>query len=303
MSSHKTRGFLLGTLGSITYGLNPMFALPLYAVGINVASVLFYRYTIAVVLLAIIMWWRHESFKLAWKDVPMTVIAGLLFAFSSQFLFDSYRYMDVGIASTLLFVYPVFVTILMVTIYNEKVSSLTIFSIVLALAGIALLYDGNGDETLNTVGVLFVMGSALSYALYMVMVNRSRLSRLSTLKLSFYALLFGLCVFIVKLDFLRSLNDLPTTFDTWKNIIGLALFPTIISLVTMTIAIHDIGSIPVSILGALEPVTALLIGYALFGEILSTTDIIGVTLVISAVILLIIAKPVLQKMRSRRSRR
>lgn len=293
LTSHRARGYILGAISAITYGINPLCALPLYDSGLSVSSVLCYRYVTAVVLLALLMIYRRESFAIELKDLPHLIIAGLLFAFSSLFLFESYNHMDVGIASTLLFVYPIIVTIIMVTVYHEKISILTIISILVAILGIALLYRTEGNGTLSTIGILCVVASSLSYALYMVLVNKSRLQYFSTIKLSFYALLFGLSVFVVKLDFLTDIDPMQPLLVPWLCLIGLSVFPTIISLVTMTIAIHDIGSIPVSILGALEPLTALIFGIFVFGEKITPTNGLGILLIIAAVTLIVVAKPLI----------
>lgn len=297
--SHRTRGYILGSIAAITYGMNPLCALPLYDAGLNVASVLFYRYATAAVLLALLMLYRGESFRIRPSDLPFLISAGLLFAFSSLFLFESYNYMDVGIASTLLFIYPVFVTVIMATVYHERVTPLTVTSIIIALSGIALLYRTDGDGTLSLIGILLVVMSSLSYAIYMVGVNKSRLRHYPTAKLSFYALVFGITVFIVKLDFLQQIDPIPAQTVPWLCIIGLSIFPTIISLITMTIAIHDIGSVPVAVLGALEPLTALLFGIAIFGETVTPTNAIGIALIIIAVTLITVARPLINICRKR----
>lgn len=293
-NSHRTRGYVMGAISAITYGLNPLCALPLYDSGLSVSSVLFYRYATAVVLLAVLMWYRRESFRISLHEVPFLVCAGLLFAFSSLFLFESYNHMDVGIASTLLFIYPIIVTLIMVTVYQEKISLLTIATIIIALFGIGLLYHTEGGGTLSVIGIVCVALSSLSYAFYMVLVNKSRLRYFSTTKLSLYALLFGMIVFIIKLDFFVELDPMKPEFLPWVCLVGLSIFPTIISLITMTIAIHDIGSIPVSILGALEPVTALIFGIFVFDEKLTLANVLGVLLILIAVTLLIVAKPLIK---------
>lgn len=118
-------------------------------------------------------------------DILPLAVMGLLFSFSSFFLFESYNYMDAGIASTILFVYPVMVAIIMAVFFHEKVSFITMFSIALAFTGISLLYEGGDGKTLNMLGVLFVILSSLTYAIYIVGVNRSSLKDLPTAKLTF----------------------------------------------------------------------------------------------------------------------
>ena len=298
MTNNKTKGFILGAIAAASYGMNPLFTLPLYSAGMSVDTVLFYRYSLAVIVLGIMMKFQKQSFAIKRVDVLPLCIMGLLFAFSSLFLFMSYNYMDAGIASTILFVYPVLVAIIMAVVFKEKVSPITMFSIALAFVGISMLCKSPGGQTLSLVGITFVFLSSLSYAIYIVGVNRSSLKDLPIAKLTFYVLLFGLSVYVVRLQFCTELQVIPTPM-LWINAVSLAVFPTVISLVTMTKAIHYIGSTPTAILGALEPVTALFFGVLVFGEQLTPRIILGILMVITAVTLIIGGKSLLKKRKIR----
>lgn len=286
MRSERSRGYMLGAVAAVSYGLNPLFALPLYGAGLGVDSVLFYRYVLAVAMLGALMLVRRQSFALHCSDVLPLAVMGVLFSVSSLLLFESYKLMDAGIASTILFVYPVLVAVIMAVGFRERLTAVTVLSIALACTGISLLYKGGDGATLDRIGVLLVFLSALSYAVYIVGINRSSLRELSTEKLTFYALAFGSLVFIVRLRFCADLQPIPTAF-LWVNAFSLALFPTIISLVAMAAAIRRIGSTPTAILGALEPVTALFFGVAVFGERLTLRIVAGVVLILAAVTLII----------------
>ena len=298
MTNNKTKGFILGAIAAASYGMNPLFTLPLYSAGMSVDTVLFYRYSLAVIVLGIMMKFQKQSFAIKRVDVLPLCIMGLLFAFSSLFLFMSYNYMDAGIASTILFVYPVLVAIIMAVVFKEKVSPITMFSIALAFVGISMLCKSPGGQTLSLVGITFVFLSSLSYAIYIVGVNRSSLKDMPIAKLTFYVLLFGLSVYVERLQFCTELQVIPTPM-LWINAVSLAVFPTVISLVTMTKAIHYIGSTPTAILGALEPVTALFFGVLVFGEQLTPRIILGILMVITAVTLIIGGKSLLKKRKIR----
>lgn len=290
MDQTKVKGYVLGAVAAASYGLNPLFALPMYKAGMSVDSVLFYRYILAVAMLGGWMLVRRESFALRRAELAPLVAMGLLFSFSSLFLFQSYNHMDAGIASTILFVYPVLVAVIMALFFRERFSLVTILSIGLALGGISLLYRGEGGSTLSAFGVTLVFLSSLCYALYIVGVNRSVLRHMPTEKLTFYALLFGLAVFGVRLRFCLDLQTVPTA-GLWINAVSLGLFPTLVSLVTMAQAIRCIGSTPTAILGALEPVTALFFGVVIFGEQVTFRIVTGVALVLVAVTVIIAGKP------------
>ena len=289
MASERSRGYVLGAVAAASYGLNPLFALPLYGAGMGVDSVLFFRYLLAVVMLGALMLFRRQSFALTRRDIAPLAVMGLLFSFSSLFLFESYNHMDAGIASTILFLYPVLVAVIMAVGFHERVTAATVLSIALAFGGISLLYEGSDGQTLSLWGVMLVFFSSLCYAIYIVGVNRSSLKSLPTEKLTFYALLFGLSVYVVRLCFGAGLQPVPTP-ALWVNAVSLALFPTIVSLVTMAGAIRRIGSTPTAILGALEPVTALFFGVMVFGERLTPRIVTGVALILVAVTLIIVGK-------------
>ncbi len=297
-SNYTLKGFLYGAAAAASYGLNPLFALPLYSKGIGADSVLFYRYFFALVMMGVMMKVQHIPFSLCKVELLPLFAMGLFFSFSSLTLFMSYNYMDAGIASTILFVYPVLVAVLMALFFKEKVSLITTASILLAVTGISLLYRGEGGQTLNTLGIVLVFTSALTYAMYIIGVNRSVLKEMNVTKLTFYVLLSGLSVYLVRLRFGLDLDWIEQPM-MWVNPVGLALFPTIISLIAMTKSIHYIGSTSAAILGALEPITALFIGVAVFGEQLTPRIMVGVFLILLAVTLIIAGKSVVKAVKLR----
>lgn len=283
----KAKGYILGAIAAATYGMNPLFALPLYKTGMDPDSVLFFRYLFAIPLLGIMIKARGRNFKLKRKQIIPLIIMGLLISISSLALFQSYNYMEAGIASTLLFVYPIMVALIMSFFFKEKLTIQTVLCILLALAGIGLLYKGGDGATLSLVGIGLVMASSLSYAIYIVGVNQSVLKDVATLKLTFYVLLFGLTLFLVRVDFGVHLFIVDKWY-LWGNLLALAVFPTAISFLCTTRAVQYIGSTPTAILGALEPVTAVFFGVTIFGESLTPRLIGGILMIILAVTLIIV---------------
>ena len=236
----KFKGYLLGAIAAATYGMNPLFALPLYADGMDADSVLLFRYLFAVPMLGAMILVRGRSFKVSGHDALRLVFMGIMVAVSSLALFLSYNYMEAGIASTLLFVYPILVALIMVLFYKERLSLLTAVCIVLAISGIALLYRGGDGTTLSLAGTLLVFLSALTYAIYIVGVNHSSLKDVATLTVTFYVLAFGVTVFLVRILAGDGLS-MPTKWYLWGNLLALALFPTAISFLCTTSAIKYIG--------------------------------------------------------------
>ena len=278
----KAKGYILGSIAAATYGMNPLFALPLYKTGMDPDSVLFFRYLFAIPLLGIMIKARGRTFKIQRKETFPLIIMGLLVALSSLTLFLSYNYMAAGIASTLLFVYPIMVALIMAMVFKEKLALQTIVCMLLALGGIGLLYKSEDGSTLSLIGTLLVFASSLSYAIYIVGINQTSLKNVATLKVTFYVLLFGLSLFVARLLYSGVLNT-PDQWYLWANLLALAVFPTAISFLCTTGAIQYIGSTPTAILGALEPVTAIFFGIAVFGESLTVRESFGLVMIIVAV--------------------
>lgn len=284
--NNKAKGYILGAIAAATYGMNPLFALPLYEAGMDTDSVLFFRYLFALPIIGAMIKMRGRSFRINGREGASLAVMGILMAISSITLFSSYNYMDAGIASTLLFVYPIMVALIMALFFREKITLRTALCILLALGGIALLYKSGDGSTLSLTGTLMVLASALSYAIYIVGINRPSLKNMATLKVTFYVLITGLVIFSVRLDFLQALT-FPQEWYQWFFLIALAIFPTTISFLCTTAAIQYIGSTPTAILGALEPVTAVIFGVTIFGERLSIRIICGILLIIVAVSLIV----------------
>lgn len=287
----NTKGILNGIIASTSYGMNPLFGLPLYAIGIGVNSVLFYRYFLAVIIYFIwLKFFKKASLKISRQEIIPLFFLGIFFSLSSLTLFEAFHYIEAGIACTILFIYPVMVAIIMTIFFKEKVTKTVIFAILLTSIGIILLYKGKPDTALSIKGILIVLTSALLYALYIVGVkNIKPVKTMNSARLSFYVMLFGLIVYIVNLKFCTTLQMLPN-LKAWLFAIGLALFPTIISLETITIAIQLIGSTNTAILGALEPLTAIFFGIVFFHEQLTLRISIGIILILFGVFLIISRK-------------
>lgn len=290
--SGRTFGLISGAVAAAAYGLNPLFARPLYGFGLSPAMVLFYRFTIAAVMLIPLLIIKRYSFALTRSEFFASVLGGALMVGSSLCLYSSFNYMDVGLAMTLLFLYPVIVAVVMIIFYREKPSWGIVGSIVLAMSGLCCVTllgkGGSGSVHITWTGVVLAVCSALSYAMYIVAVRKSAMSHLPCEKLTFYTVLLGAPFFLL---FLHGGMDLhcPVELNAWLLLLGVAFFPTIIALAFMAVSIDKVGATPTAILGVLEPLTGLLVGIVMYGEKLTVCSSIGIVLIFSAVLLVILS--------------
>lgn len=294
----KLKGYIFAALSAAAYGTNPIFAKPLYADGMNPDSVLLFRYVFAVAVLIGMMLYNgmkqgksmSETFTVSRHNLPQLFLLGFMMALSSLTLFVSYNYIPVGIASTLLFVYPILTALIMTLCFHERLSWLVVISLGIACGGIALLCPmEEGGISLSGnffIGLLIVMLSGLSYAIYLVGLNKTRVRTIASMPVTLYVLLFGTLLFVVRLALFSPLT-VPQTPLLWLNLLALGVFPTVISLVLTAKAIQNIGSTQTALLGALEPVTAVILGYFILGEGVSLRDMGGMVLILSAVTLVV----------------
>ena len=288
LSKEAIIGYPAGIITGITYGLNPLFGMPLMNEGAAVESILFFRYAFAVVILGLILWIGKQSFKISLKQAGVLVVLGLLYTASSLFLFEAYNYIASGLATTLIFLYPVLVAIIMV--FLGVIPSWPVWlAIAATFGGVLIMTQSSGGESIDPIGVLLSLGSALVYALFIVIINRSKaIADISNSVLTFYTLMVGSIVFLGKI----ALSDTDITAGiegsaAWLNLIGLALLPTIVSTATLAIATRNIGATKASVLGVFEPITAILVGTIMFSEPLTTNIIVGISLAIVAVAFMI----------------
>ena len=255
----------------------------------NTPSVLFCRFGLAWLIIAAVMLFRREKVRVNRREFLTLSALGILFIFSSLTLYLSFRLMPAGVASTILFTYPVMTAAIMALFFRERVTLSTVSSIALALGGVLLLYWGDTGGTLNIGGVLLVLVSALTYALYIIVVDKSPL-QMSSFKINFYVLFW--CALGMAAFALVSGQPLmpPASPKAWLWVSWLAVVPAIMALVMMVYAAKYLGSTPTAILGALEPTTAVLIGIFVFAEPFTLRLLAGIILILAAVTIVVLRR-------------
>ena len=284
LSRNAIIGYPAGIVTGTTYGLNPLFAKPLMNNGASTEAILFFRYGIAVVLLGAFLLLKKESFRINLRQAGVLLGLGLLYTASSAFLFEAYKYIASGLATTLVFLFPVMVAIIMV--FLKVVPSWPVWlSIAATFAGVMIMTGGTGTEAIDPTGIWFSIASAFVYALFIVIINRSKaISSIPNSLLTFYALSVGTVFFLTRCGL--SGAELMTGLDggmAWANLLGLAILPTIVSTASLAVATRNIGATKASVLGVFEPITAILVGTLVFGEELTPNIIAGILISIVAV--------------------
>jgi drug/metabolite transporter (DMT)-like permease len=283
----KFKGYALGIISSVSYGLIPIFILPVKQAHFSLDITLFYRFLFSALMIGGYLLYTKENFFINKKEGLILAILGICYALSAEFLFLGYDYLTAGIASTVLFIYPVMVALIMFFFYKEKLNRLSITSLFLAFAGVIVLcLKGKGLE-INYAGLGIVMMSSLFYALYIIIVNKSDI-KVSGFKLSFYSMLFTSVFFMIKSLIGKESFDIPSV-TVFFNFVIFALLTTVISTLCLVFSIKNIGSTAAAILGALEPVVAVMVSVLMFDEKFTFNLFIGIVLILLGVILNVLA--------------
>lgn len=280
-------GVTYAVLSSASFGLIPLFSISLLSVGVGSPTILFYRFLVAAVVMAIIMFFTRRSFRLSADVVVAVALLSILYASTAILLLESYKCIPSGVATTIHFLYPLVVTLTMSWLFKERISRSIYVAVVVSLLGVSLLAWGYHTEGNFRLGVTLALLTVVSYAAYIVGVMRSRASRVDSIVLTFYVLAFGALLFLLYAMATTGIEAVHRWGD-WRDLIMLAVVCTVLSDYTLILAIKRIGSTRTSILGSMEPLTAVVVGVVYFREHIDATSVVGLILVIVAVVMVIV---------------
>ena len=285
------KGYIYAAASSSTFGLAPFFTISLLSSGFSSFEVLAYRWGVASFTLIIFGIFLGETFCINRKDFGTVFILSLFRAATSLSLVIAYQHIASGVASTIHFMYPLAVALAMMFFFREKKSFSILFAVVISLIGAALLSSGEidfkGGNT--TIGLIAAICSVFFYGGYIIGVRKSRAVQIESTVLTCYVMGLGALLFIICGCFTSGIR-LVTEGVTWLYILGLALPATAISNITLVKAIKHIGPTLTSIFGAMEPLTAVIIGIVAFKESFTVASAIGIMLIVTAVTIVVCKK-------------
>ncbi|MEG0789050.1 MAG: DMT family transporter [Alistipes sp.] len=281
------KGAIYAIISSATFGLVPLFSIPLLHTGMASPTILFYRLGIAAIMMGLIALVTRRNFRISGRDFAVLLFLSVMYAGTAFGLLRSYDFIPSGVSTTINFLYPLVVAIIMTLFFKEKSSIWILIAVLVSLVGVALLAWGDVGHNNPAKGIMFTASTVFTYAAYIIGVMKSRATRIDSLVLAFYVLTFGAIYFMI---YALSTSGIQVvhTWNMWQNMLLLALLPTVLSNLTLVLAIKEIGSTMTSILGSMEPLTAVLIGVVHFGETFNLDSATGLILVLVSVIIVIL---------------
>lgn len=292
---YSFRGVLYAIVSSATFGLVPFFALPAIHAGVAVNTVVFIRFFVSALAMGGVLLIKGSSFKVTKDEYKMLCLLSIFYAATSMLLTLSYLYIPSGMATTIHFLYPVLVTLIMILFFKEAGNWIIYLATLLAVVGVGFLGNSGEEQKINTVGLTLALITVCTYATYIVGVQKFRIREMDGLKMTFYVLLNCAIIFFINVlvqdGHFSSIPDVPTAI----HLVLLALVPTLISDLTLILAVKRVGSTTTAILGCMEPLTAVVMGILFFEEQCHFIQVAGIVTILFAVTLAIVGKQLIKK--------
>lgn len=279
-----TKGILYTVLSAVLFGITPLITTAVYGYGANSMTVVFYRSLFVIPMLAVIMKARGISFTISVRDLRNTgIIAVFGSGLTTILLFSSYTYIDVGCATTLHFLYPVFVSLLCFAVYHERLGRRKLLALGMALVGALCFFDLTNAGSIT--GLIMAASSALTYAFYMVQLEKTRLSHQNAYKISFYLAIFILLETLVY-HLLFSSIQFILPWNAYLLILLLSLVSSFLAVVLLQKGIQKLGSSTASLFCLFEPITSVICGVFFLQEALTPAMAAGCLIILTALIIM-----------------
>lgn len=283
----RGRGIAYAIISGMSFGFIPLFTLPAVREGYSTFSILTYRFAISAAMLGVMLLVQRVRIRLRARQVlELLALSLLCYCGSACFLVMAYHYIPSGIATTVNFLFPVIVALIMRFVYGERLRWVVWVAITLSLAGVALLSWGEGG-VLNIRGVGYALITAVCYGLYVVGLNRLTVRSLPGSVVTFFVLLFGSFFFFTLATFEGGVAPIGS-LKIGVDFVLLAFVATMISNYALVLSVQSIGSTMASVLGSVEPLTALGIGVFALDETLTLTQVLGAVVVVLSVGLVVL---------------
>lgn len=281
-------GYILILLSAAGFGLLPIFALFAYESGVSVTTLLFLRFAIAAIVFFGCVFLYSRTWNVSRRQlVSLLLLGSILYTLQSSAYFLSVKYIPASLATLLLYLYPVFVAILSFFFNKEALSKRLMVSVLLSLGGMVLVLGTPGGDV-NVLGVLLALGAAAIYSLYIIIGNRVT-SSVPPIVTSAYIALFASMSFFTWGVFTDSLH-FSFNKTGWIAIIGVAIFSTVVSMLTFFVGMNKTGPTRASIVSMVEPIVTILFSFVLLHEQMAALQILGGAIVLTGAVLVIIAK-------------
>lgn len=285
----QLRGVVNGIISGVSFGMIPLFSIPVIAAGMDNVSILVYRFLFGSAAMLAILLLRKTNMRVSLSELLRIVLLAIFYITTALATLECYKYLLSGIATALVYTDPIWCALIGLAFLGDKFSIKLTSSILLASLGVMMMTGVfSGDGTFSMIGLLLGLASGLAYGIYLILVPRLKVKHIASLKLTFYVFFTGMWLLIAySLMTNGGVEEVPDS-SCWLDLALLGLIPTAISNICVTVSLKLIDSTIVAILGAFEPLTAMVVGVVILGEPLGFIGVVGGMLILVAVAILTI---------------
>ena len=285
----QLRGVVNGIISGVSFGMIPLFSIPVIAAGMDNVSILVYRFLFGSAAMLAILLLRKTNMRVSLSELLRIVLLAIFYITTALATLECYKYLSSGIATALVYTDPIWCALIGLAFLGDKFSIKLTSSILLASLGVMMMTGVfSGDGTFSRIGLLLGLASGLAYGIYLILVPRLKVKHIASLKLTFYVFFTGMWLLIAySLMTNGGVEEVPDS-SCWLDLALLGLIPTAISNICVTVSLKLIDSTIVAILGAFEPLTAMVVGVVILGEPLGFIGVVGGMLILVAVAILTI---------------
>ena len=285
----QLRGVVNGIISGVSFGMIPLFSIPVIAAGMDNVSILVYRFLFGSAAMLAILLLRKTNMRVSLSELLRIVLLAIFYITTALATLECYKYLSSGIATALVYTDPIWCALIGLAFLGDKFSIKLTSSILLASLGVMMMTGVfSGDGTFSMIGLLLGLASGLAYGIYLILVPRLKVKHIASLKLTFYVFFTGMWLLIAySLMTNGGVEEVPDS-SCWLDLALLGLIPTAISNICVTVSLKLIDTTIVAILGAFEPLTAMVVGVVILGEPLGFIGVVGGMLILVAVAILTI---------------
>lgn len=289
--SKDLKGCILAIVSGASFGLIPLFTIPVLDSGMGYVCLILYRFLFGSIAMMAFMLYKKTSLRITLEEFGHISILSLLYIICAITLFTSYKYISSGVSTSLIYTNPIWCSIIGILFCGEKFSWKVTLSLFLAVIGVMLLSGFfDADAVFSAWGIFLGLCSGIGYGIYLILLPRLGLKGLPSLTLTFYvffiALLYLFLYAMIAEGGVEPIADTPSLV----NLMLVGLLPTAFSNICVTTALRLVDTTVVSILGAFEPFTAMVVGICILDEPYSLASIVGGILVLLSVIILTVKR-------------
>lgn len=282
----NSKGIFYVVLSSLSFGIMPILAKLAYSRGMTTYSVLFLRFSFAAVMLFCYLILKKISFRMNKKQTFMIIILGVFgYSATALSLFISYRYISAGLATSIMYIYPVIVTILSFFIYKDKLTFTKIIALLLCITGVFIM-AGKASGSFNLKGIIFALMSSGFYSFYVMGASYSEVEKINSYLMTFYLSIISCIVMFIMGESTHTMDLGMITPYSFICVLLLAFISTVVALMAFLQGVRLIGPANASILSTLEPVASLILGWLILKENITFRITLGCIFVLTSVVIL-----------------